>query len=446
MMKPAAARVEAAAASEGDFLRAAVRLMLASLTVMVLALFSLYFAPIPLAPALSAGLYAGLACLERRHGVSSPVTVVMLGFYLLLCGLRLAGGEIAWSAYTGPLVYLVLAGLILGLWVAGRPFTATYSRGAGYAPVHTALSLGWGGLHLAAAAASWFLMPSLAFLFVPLGLMLAGALMTLIVNFVTMGPHHGRQRRFVIGRFTFAQVEGEAERDQFYDVVAEAYRGDLMRAAGPARRIDKAMIEAEHRASDAHRGMQASVPFIVLDGDTPVGGICLFLDHPELGLPIEAEAGLTLARQRHGGPVVEMGRLGILPRYRLERQVLTGLFRAVIETAMERRVHWIMNDSFSFQVPLYRKIGFVPMQDSPYQGKDGSSTGYGLQCLPMSLDLVEMVSLDRRTTTSSEVQSVLQPYVVERFFKIITLRRLFADIRGRRAGAHTAEEVFHAAE
>lgn len=446
-MRPAAPR-DAAALPEGLFLRAAVRLMLLSLSVMVLALLCLYFAPATLAPFLAAGLYAALAGMERLHGVSSPVTLLMLCFYTLLCGLRLWGGDIAWSAYTGPVVYLLLAALILGLYLAGRPFTAIYARGVGYAPLHRVLSLGWGGLHLAAASAAWFLMPSLAFLFVPLALMLAGAALTLVVNFVTLGPRHGRQKSFTLGRFRFAQVQTEAERAQFYDVIAEAYRGDLLRAVGPRRRIDKAQIEAEHRASDARRGAGAALPFLVFDGAVPVGGICLFLDHPRLGLPIETEAGLSLAAQRRLGPVVEMGRLGILPRYRLERLVLMGLFRAVIEAAMERRVHWVLNDSFSFQVPLYRKIGFTALQDKPYAGKDDASTSYGLSCLPMALDLVEMVSLDRSTTTSSEVQNLLQPYVVERFFKLIALRRMIADLRLSRRVAQPqspALEVAHAA-
>lgn len=422
-MEPAARPDDAL--PEGPFLRAATRLMLLSLMTMVLALLCLYLAPIKVAPFVSAGLYALLFAMERRHGVTSPITSVMLGFYAPLAVSRFITDDIAWSAYAGPAVYGVLALMVFGLLAIGRPFTAVYSRGAGLPALHQRMSVMWGSLHLAAALAGYFLMPSLAFLYVPMALMLIGATATLVMNFVWMGPGFGRQKRFELGRFRFEQVETEAAREDFYTVIAEAYRGDLARAAGPSRRIDAARIKAEHLASDAKRGAGAAIPFLVRDGAKPVGGICLFLDHPELGLPIEAEAGISLDVRRATGALVEMGRLGILPTYRLERKVLTGLFKCVIETAIERRVSWVMNDSFTFQVGLYSKIGFQPIQDEPYVCAEEGSTGYGLKALPMTLDLERMIRLDQRTTTTSEVQDILQPFVVERFFKLLAVRELF---------------------
>ena len=293
-------------APEGPFLRGATRLMLLSLMTMVLALLCLFLAPIMVAPFLSAGLYGFLFVMERRHGATSPVTAVMLGFYLILAASRFATDDIAWSAYAGPAVYLLLSAMVFGLLALGRPFTSAYSRGAGLPALHRRMSVMWGGLHLAAACAGYFLMPSLAFIYAPMGLMLAGAVGTLVMNFVWMGPGFGRQKRFELGRFSFAQVETEADRDAFYQVIAEAYRGDLARAAGPSKRIEAARIEKEHRASDARRGAGAAIPFVVRDGEKPVGGICLFLDHPELGLPIEAEAGISLDDRRAAGAVVEM--------------------------------------------------------------------------------------------------------------------------------------------
>ncbi len=413
---------------EGPFLRAAVRLMLLGLSVMVLALMSLYFTPILIAPFLSASLYALLWAKERQHGVSSPITKVMLLFYIVLAIGRIFITDVGWSAYAGTVVYALLGVMVFGLLAAGKPFTMVYSRGAGFAPLHRRMSLMWGSLHLLAALASWFLMPHLAFLLVPMGLMLLGAIGTLVLNFVTMGPSYGRQTRFDLGRFHFAEVKTETERDMFYDIIAEAYRGDLQRAAGPKRRIEKARIEAEHRSSDQKRNGY-TVPFLVFDGQTPVGGICMFLDHPKSGLPIEAEAGISANAQRAKGAVVEMGRLGILPRYRLERSVLTGLFKCVIEAAIERRVHTILNDSFTFQVGLYSKIGFSAISDAPYTCPDDGSTGYGLQAWPMALDLARMVRLDQATTTTTEVQNILQPYVVERFFKILAVQEIGETVR-----------------
>ena len=47
----------------------------------------------------------------------------------------------------------------------------------------------------------------------------------------------------------------------------------------------------------------------------------------------------------------------------------------------------------------------------------------------MALDLAQMVRLDQATTTTTEVQNILQPYVVERFFKILALQELGSILR-----------------
>lgn len=430
--------------NDGPFLRAATRLMLIGLAVMVLALMSLYFAPMELAPFVSLGLYAMLFLLERRHGVLSPVTALMTGFYAILSGARLYAPDIAWSAYAAPAVYYLLAALVWGLLLAKRPFTMVYSRGVGYAPLHRYMSIMWGSLHVLAGCAALFLMPNLAFLIVPMVLMIAGAVGTLVLNFVTMGPAHGRQKTHQMGKFTFRQVQTPADHDLFYATIAEAYRADLQRAAGPRRKIDKAQIEAEHRASDAKRDGQ-SMPFLVFDGDKAVGGICMFLDHKTLGLPVEHEAQFSADDYRKRGGVVEMGRLGVMQRYRLERGLLTGLFKCVIEAAAEQRVHTILNDSFTWQIKLYSKIGFAPITDAPYACED-SSTGYGLSAQPLALDLARMVRLDQQNTTGSEVRDMLNDYVIERFFKLLAVQEIFHLRPVEPQPKPYAHEVVHAAE
>ena len=65
-----------------------VRLMLLSLAVMLVAIVTLCLAPLGVAPLIAASLYAGLWMHERRLGVASPITRVMTGFHLVLCGQR----------------------------------------------------------------------------------------------------------------------------------------------------------------------------------------------------------------------------------------------------------------------------------------------------------------------------------------------------------------------
>ena len=60
-----------------------VRLMLVSLIVMMVTIVALYFTPLTVAPLIAASLYAGLWAYERRLGVASPITRIMIVFYLL---------------------------------------------------------------------------------------------------------------------------------------------------------------------------------------------------------------------------------------------------------------------------------------------------------------------------------------------------------------------------
>ena len=119
-----------------------------------------------------------------------------------------------------------------------------------------------------------------------------------------------------------------------HDVIAEAYRADLQSALGPRRKIDTEAIIREHRAS-SHEWQGELLPFLAFSRGRPVGGICLFFDHKRRGLPIEGEAQLDLDPWRRSGTVAEVGRLGVLRRYRISPSLLRGLFKCV---ASDKRV------------------------------------------------------------------------------------------------------------
>ena len=214
------------------------------------------------------------------------------------------------------------------------------------------------------------------------------------------------------------------DREIFYKVVADAYRADLQKALGMRRKLDTQAILREHRASNA-KWQDDFLPFLAFSGERPAGGICIFFDHMERGLPIESEAGIDLAPWRREGPIAEVGRLGVGRRHRMNPVLLKGLFKCVIEAAAERRVHFIFNDSFEFQAKMYEKIGFTALRDEPYVSPDEHSTGYGLEVLPMMMNLADMVRMDVQSGTSTDMQGVLAPYVMERFFKHLTVREMF---------------------
>ena len=398
-----------------------VTLMLVSLGVMLAAIFTLYFAPLGVAPLVAASLYAGLWAYERRLGVASPITRVMTVLPLPFAFAVHLGGDPSWMAWMSPAVYWTLAALILALLAAGRPFTAIYTGGAGFRPLHVVLSLTWGILHFMAGFGALILSPAPSFLYLPLSLMVLGVLATVWLNFISMGPASGRRARFDIDRYSFREAKSPGDREIFHNVIAEAYRSDLQSAIGPGRKIDTATIIGEHRSSNRKWGDDC-LPFLALIGERPVGGICIFFDHRKHGLPIEGEAHIDLSPWRRAGPVAEVGRLGVLRHYRLSPVLLKGLFKCVVEAAAERRIHFIFNDSFEFQARMYEKLGFKAFHDEPYVSRSEGSTGYGLKVLPMMMDLAAIVRMDEPSGIASDMGGFLAPYVMERFFKHLVVR------------------------
>jgi len=410
--------VEHGTPASGARLRAMVTLMLVSLGVMLAAIFTLYFAPLGVAPLVAASLYAGLWAYERRLGVASPITRVMTVFHLICAFAAFATTDPSWMTWIAPTVYWTLAALIFTLLAAGRSFTAMNTAGDGIRPLHRLLSCMWGGLHFAAGLAALVLVPSTAFLYVPLGLMVLGALATVWLNFVSMGPAWERPTRFELEGYSFREVGSRSEREVFHNVIAEAYRADLQSALGMRRKIDTAGITREHRASGS-KWQDDFVPFLAYAGDRPVGGIGIFFDCKRHGLPIEGEAQIDLGPWRRMGRVAEVGRLGVLRRHRLSPTLLKGLFKCVIEAAAERRIHYLFNDSFEFQARMYEKLGFSAFRGEAYVSRAEHSTGYGLKVLPMMLDLAAIVR--GGAPGAADLDRHLTPYVMERYFKHLVI-------------------------
>ena len=401
-------------------LRAMVKLMLVSLGVMLTAIFTLYFAPLGVAPFVAASLYAGLWAYERHLGAASPITRIMTVFHLTCAFVAFGAEDPSWMIWIAPTVYWTLAALILSLLALNRPFTAMNAGDIGFRPLHRLLSSTWGALHLAAGLAALVLVPSPAFLYVPLSLMVVGALVTIWLNFVSMGPAWERPAGFELEGYSFREAKTDSERETFYDVIAEAYRADLQSALGMHRKIDASEIAREHRASGG-KWQDAFVPFLAYAGDRPVGGIGIFFDCGRRGLPIEGEAQIDLGPWRRMGRVAEVGRLGVLRRHRLSPVLLKGLFKCVIDAAAERRVHFLFNDSFEFQARMYEKLGFKAFRDEPYVSRAEHSTGYGLEVLPMMMDLAAIVRGGTPGAIATDLVGHLAPYVMERYFKHLVI-------------------------
>ena len=433
--------VDTGTADSGARLRAAVGLMLASLTVMMAAIVTLYFAPLAVAPLLAAALYTGLWAYERRLGVVSPITRIMTMFYLFFAAFPFyRGDDPSWTTWFSPMVYWTLAVLIFALLLAGRPFSAVHAGDAGFAPLHRATSLVWGGLHLAAGLAALALVPGPGFLYVPLGLMALGACATIWLNFVSMGPAGKRRSSFELEGYSFREATSRSDRETFYHVIAEAFRPDAQSALGLRRKIGTEEIVRDHRAiSDARP--DTFLPFLAFAGDRPVGGICIFFDHGQRSLPIEDIAHIDLNPWRRVGPIAEVGRLGVLPRYRISPALLKGLFKCVIEAAAEKRVHVLFNDAFDFQARMYEKLGFKAFHGATHGSCAEQTTSYGIKVVPMMMDLAGTVRRGGPGGTATDMHNVLAPYVMERFFKHVVVREMAGAFLRRRRNQEEIENA-----
>lgn len=410
-----------------DKLKAAVQLMLISQVVMVAAILVQYFISLTLAPFIAVALYLGLLITERRVGITSPVTVIIAFLYVVLASTSYITDDKSWMAYSSLIIYLTLSTLIFCLLIYGKPFTGFYSSGYTFVPLHIRISIIWGVLFGLAGLTGYFLMPDIMFLYIPLGLMIIGSVATLWLNFISVGPDYERKTSFELNNFYFREARNSEDLETFYQVVAKSYRPDLQKMLGISHRISESMIICEHQTSDRKRGtMQA--PFIAFEGNLAVGSISIFFDHPKHGLPIEGEANLDLARWRNKGTVAEIGRLGLIKTHRFNPMALKGLLKCVVEMAAEKRVHYLFNDSFFFQVSLYEKIGFSKLTNDPYVSSDKNSTGYGLKVMPMIMNLANIVRLDNNTNTTDDVKSILAPYVMERYFKHLVLKETFQSL------------------
>ena len=258
--------------------------------------------------------------------------------------------------------------------------------------------------------------------------MMLGVFGTVWLNFVSMGPAWGRRPRCEMEGYSFREATSPRDRETFYRVIAEAFRPDAQSALGMRRKVDATAIVDEHRTiSDAWR--DKFLPFLAFAGDRPVGGICIFFDHRQRGLPIEEIAHVDLSPWRRMGPVAEVGRLGVLRRHRISPALLRGLFKCVIEAAAERRIHFIFNDSFDFQARMYEKLGFGVFRDGPYVPRSEHSTSYGIKVVPMMMDLAAVVRMDTPSGIAADMEDVLAPYVMERYFKHLVIREMASAFR-----------------
>lgn len=399
-----------------------VRLMVAQMLVVVFATGSIFFVPMPYGATLMALLYGALLYAERTLSVRSPLTIGVFALSLLVWLAQILVDPGAYGLYTATLYYglLFAIGAVCLAW--GQPLSRFYSGGLGLPALHWMTSVFWVLLYAAGLTLS-LLIPRYPSLFIWLVVLpLAGVLVTLWLQLVDMGPRYRRCTAFHVGGFDFSQLKPNREALQpFYEhFVREASHS--LKQGKDVRGLSFEQVLELKMASDT-AGWADTLFFVARDGEAVIGTISCTLRTADAQLGVEAGIREPLyldALERHGR-ILEVGRFSINAKYRMRKELVQGLLRAVVEYAFEQDVPFLIAQAYPGVVPIYTKIGFELISDKVVE-----QTGTGAPVMLLVFNLARRAICEEKPAqvgASAEVN--MSPYLEERFFKRQSLFSLF---------------------
>ena len=422
--------------NEGEKLRHGVYLMLLSLMVMMVALSSLYFLSIVVASFIGLGLYASLFYYEMRAQMRSPITALMLVFFAGLSIASLIVKDAGLFAYTAPIIYFSLAAAVWGGWLLNRPFTASYSDKKNLPALHRLLSVVWGSCFLLAGSAALLFLwiPHFLILYVAFLSMITAVGATLWIEFFNMGNAWSRAKSFDYDGFHFQQIDENdgQNRHKIYDLVANAYCADIRKfLKPPAQSVELASLMERQQQYDTRRKDMKMLRFLAFKGIQSVGSISVCLDDAQMKLPMEDESRFEMHEKlqtyRQQGRVMQVIRIALAPRYRLNPTLLEGLFKCVADIAAQKNISFMIVTTVDFHRSLFKKIGFEALQQQPFLCDQKGYHGYEMPVMPMVLNFASLVRLDdtEHSLSGTENRSLTNPYLAARFFKRLAVYDLF---------------------
>jgi hypothetical protein len=403
-----------------DRTRVAVAFMLASVAAMVVTIAISLFAHSPLGYGACAALYAAKVAGERHFGITSPLSWSLLLVYVGLLALSMLGVDLV--GYAGVIVFSALTAVVGGLMLLGRPFTSFYSD-RGDRGVHWVVSWIWLATAASALLATVLLIPSVAFLFVPPVISLAGAASMLFVNFVWCGRSRERRTTFAVDDLVFKQLSPAAPEDaglfeEFAAFYGRAIVDDPRQGAG-----DKSLDQVIWSVREAETALGSdSVIFVCLLQGRVVGSIRCILDRPGRPFPTEADGGFSLDPLRRRCRVMAVGRLAIAEDLRARPDVMTHLFACFTNLALQHDITHVLSAGFRHVLPSYVKLGFeflFPKTDP----RHGTRMSHGFVSFPVMLDFQQMIFQRVRSGEArDDFYGTTHKYLAERWFKRALVR------------------------
>jgi hypothetical protein len=231
-----------------------------------------------------------------------------------------------------------------------------------------------------------------------------------------------RRTEFEFAGVTYRQLDSEPETlSRFIRPFAEEMVEDMDRGRV---RIDlpkrsPAEIFERYDRLEREKSGPCYIRFNAFDGDRMVGGISLTLDVKGKRLPDELHCALDFNPLRRYGRVMEGGFVYISRDYRFRQEIFVGLFKCLLESAIEQDVSFILVSAVQSSRPIFEKLGFHSL------GLKGicNPTQSGAETHLMCLNLASVV-LKRGAGTrgGGAIQGSLDIHLLKRYVRRVILR------------------------
>jgi hypothetical protein len=397
----------------------------------------LLVAPTELASPLCAALYSGIVICEVRARIYSPQSLTLLGCFVFYTAVAYLLPEASLRLYAGEGILAVLILPSLVFLALGLPIATFYAQGRGPMALHYATGASWIATYVLGTVAFFGLRSTALSAVVPLGFAILGAVATYTMNLVYCGRASRNSTEFALGAFTFRQLpRGDAALDAFLGFFADEIWAASSRDRRTKTKYSRDEILNEIRRTERESDGGRRLYFQAYHRGNVVGGIAAVLDGPDRRLPIEQAFGVTFAPLRRCGRVMEVRRLSIGKNYRLQHELIRGLFKCVIDVAFANDVSFIVDSAFIFAVGVLNKVGFETLQ---VQDRQAFEFGSPMRMLVQNLAARPFTHVDAANTLGAFREAV-DPYLRYRYLQRLVLRQFWRPSR-RRAWALAPAQI-----
>lgn len=289
--------------------------------------------------------------------------------------------------------------------------------------LHYLISSMWMGAFMLSFLAAWLLMPSLWYLIVPFLICVTVSVSTLYLTFYDKSLITRRAKEFTLGDLTIKQLSYPSkEYDDYIDFFSHALAMEVYESDEKIESLRESLREVDTVVS-AER-----IVFAAYHNDKLVGTIGVAFDGKGKPFPFEEDMDLCADPMRKLGRIATTGRFGIAPEYRERPEVMTGLFKALLELALERDVAFVLAESFPARAMFYARLGFNSMypRSDPRYVVHHPVMGDHLVFLCNISEFLFFHTMDDKINRTFGFFDVINPLLIERYVKRMTIRHFFS--------------------